>query len=151
MHFSKILITTDLSPAAEAAFELAAYDRKMEGSEIFLLHVCSLFEPSYVEGVVFWYPTLVGEYGEAYRKSALSKLQELAAKHFHRQEVRCEAIIPTRGVAEEVCAFAKKKGCDLIVMGSRGHTVLGSLIVGSVAQRTLLLSECPVLVVPPRH
>ena len=39
MYFTRILIPTDFSPASKTAFELAAYAKKMEGSEIILLHI----------------------------------------------------------------------------------------------------------------
>jgi len=37
------------------------------------------------------------------------------------------------------------------VTGTRGHTALAGVIVGSVAQRLLHVAPCPVLVVPPPH
>ena len=39
---------------------------------------------------------------------------------------------------------------DLIVTGSRGHTAIAGIVLGSVAQRLLHLADCPVLVVPHR-
>ena len=122
----------------------------MDGSEIILLHVHRMVEPFYIEEFSYLDPKLTNEFSEAYRDKALSKLRELAGKYFHGQNVRCEAVISLlAGAADEICNFAKKEKCDVIIMGSRGHTVLGSLFVGSVAQRVLLLSSCPVLIVPP--
>jgi nucleotide-binding universal stress UspA family protein len=51
--------------------------------------------------------------------------------------------------AHEVAEIARQTGADLIVAGSRGHTAIGGLLLGSVAYRLLHLAPCPVLVVPP--
>ena len=43
--------------------------------------------------------------------------------------------------------FARENDADLIVMGSHGKTGLERLLVGSVSERVIGNSECPVMVV----
>jgi len=50
-------------------------------------------------------------------------------------------------VAGEIVRFAQKGGFDQIVMGTHGRGALGSLFLGSVAQRVIHLSRTPVLLV----
>jgi nucleotide-binding universal stress UspA family protein len=54
----------------------------------------------------------------------------------------------TGGPAPIIADAARSAGADVIVTGTRGHTALAGVIVGSVAQRLLHLAPCPVLVVP---
>ena len=53
--------------------------------------------------------------------------------------------------APEIVAHAKKTGADLIVMGTHGRSGFQHAILGSVAERVLRHSPCPVLVVPVRQ
>jgi nucleotide-binding universal stress UspA family protein len=47
-----------------------------------------------------------------------------------------------------ICDVADEVGADLIVMGSRGMSLAEEHPEGSVSQRVINLSPCPVLVVP---
>lgn len=49
--------------------------------------------------------------------------------------------------AEEILEVARVRGCDLIVMGTRGHSPLQGLLFGSQAQKVVAGAACPVLVV----
>ncbi|MGV3721130.1 MAG: universal stress protein [Actinomycetota bacterium] len=54
--------------------------------------------------------------------------------------------------ADEILASAEKLGVDLILLGARGHSGLAGLVLGTVADRVLRRSHCPVLLARPvRH
>jgi nucleotide-binding universal stress UspA family protein len=49
----------------------------------------------------------------------------------------------------EILREAREHGCDLIVMGSRGHTGVRKMFFGSTTERVLRETFLPVLVTPP--
>lgn len=47
--------------------------------------------------------------------------------------------------AREIAALADALAVDMIAMGTHGHTALGTLVLGSVAQKVVALAHVPVL------
>jgi len=148
MNFPRILIATDFSKPSFEVFELGAYTRHMDGSEVILLNVREYVLPFIdIEGTTNH--EVLEAYRQTYKLSAQKKLGELAEKYFHKEKVRQEVIVTTNPTADEICRFAEKEDCSLIMVGSRGFTALGTFFVGSTVQRILLQTRIPVLVVPP--
>ena len=52
------------------------------------------------------------------------------------------------GAAHMIADVAREVGADVILVGTRGHTAIGGLLLGSVTQRLLHIAPCPVLAVP---
>jgi nucleotide-binding universal stress UspA family protein len=52
------------------------------------------------------------------------------------------------GAAHRIAEAAADAHADLIVVGTRGHTALGGLLLGSVTQRLLHIGVAPVLAIP---
>jgi len=48
---------------------------------------------------------------------------------------------------ECIARFAKDRGCDLVVMGTRGMGTISNMLLGSVSARVIHLSPVPVLLV----
>jgi nucleotide-binding universal stress UspA family protein len=48
---------------------------------------------------------------------------------------------------EEIVREARERRCDVIVMGTHGHTGLTRVLLGSVAEGVLRHAPCPVLTV----
>jgi len=58
-------------------------------------------------------------------------------------------LIPAHGhAAEVIAATAENEDCDLVVMGTHGHSSLGNVVLGSVATGVLARCKKPVLLVP---
>jgi nucleotide-binding universal stress UspA family protein len=54
-----------------------------------------------------------------------------------------------QGAAHMIANVARERDADLIVTGTRGHTALAGLLVGSVTQRLLHIAPCAVMAIPP--
>lgn len=50
-------------------------------------------------------------------------------------------------VAQTIADYAREWQCDMIVMGTRGMTALGSLMIGSIATKVVHLAAVPVMLV----
>jgi nucleotide-binding universal stress UspA family protein len=49
---------------------------------------------------------------------------------------------------DEILEKAKSISCDLLIMGTHGRTGFDHLLIGSVAEKVLRLSECNTLIIP---
>ena len=62
----------------------------------------------------------------------------------------CRRCSPSRRwalAAQEILRVADERGVDQIVMGTHGRGMVGSLLLGSVAQRVVHQAKVPVLLV----
>jgi len=64
--------------------------------------------------------------------------------------VKTIVLKPSDPVYMEIIKYAKKQKVDLIVMSTHGRTGIKHLFLGSVAERIIRQSPCPVMVVPAK-
>ena len=79
-----------------------------------------------------------------YREEGEQQLAE-AKKLLERSGLAYEARVLVGPVAETIAKHAKSAGCDLICIGTRGHTGLAGALIGSTATKVLNIAEKPVL------
>jgi nucleotide-binding universal stress UspA family protein len=79
------------------------------------------------------------EEGEARLAAARRKLDAAGVPY--------EARVLVGPVAETIVKHAEDKRCDLVYIGTRGHTALGKALLGSTATKVLHISDIPVLLV----
>jgi len=68
-------------------------------------------------------------------------------KFLERHKLKTRGDWKTGADGETIARYAENGKFDLIVMGSRGHGALASLVLGSVAARVLAHCKVPVLLV----
>lgn len=59
------------------------------------------------------------------------------------------AAVALGGPAHAIAEIADEAGADLIVVGTRGHSKIPGLLLGSVTNRLLHIAKRPVLGIPP--
>lgn len=64
-----------------------------------------------------------------------------------RQGISATYLSKTGSVADVIARTAVEEGFELIMMGSHGHSELGTLVMGSVATRVLASCRTPVLLI----
>jgi len=80
---------------------------------------------------------------EQFGRGAVSAVRKMA----ERRGLECEEIVAEGSPHESIILVSHEIGADLVVVGSTGVTGLERVLIGSVSQKVLLHSECPVLLV----
>jgi nucleotide-binding universal stress UspA family protein len=142
----KIIVATDFSPAASNAARSAVRLARKLGDSILLVRV--------VEPPVAVYPELrvpdTTTFEAALRARNQTSIEEASAA-LREEQVPVEGLVLTGSPAAELVQLAEDQKARFIVMGTRGHGALASLLYGSVAERTVLAAPCPVLLIPEKQ
>jgi len=139
MMFGKILLAVDGSSDAQEAAEYARNLALRDGAQVIVVHA---FEPV---------PAYIGEPQEsrvaADHVNEGQRIAQQTAKGL--QEAGLEVIVEVLEgpAARAILSVAEVRQPDLIVMGSRGHGDLTSLLLGSVSHRVLAHTQAPVMIV----
>ena len=81
---------------------------------------------------------------EYYREEGEQALAE-AKQLLDRARIAYTAHVLVGDPAEMIVKQAKKAGVDQIVVGAKGHSAVGKMLLGSTATKELQLSDTPVL------
>ena len=143
--FQNILICTDGSERATKAVRTAALLAKQNDARVTLLHVRQSLinlEPFPGAPPTSALPTLEG-YVRDRQKAVLAKSLPLVEE----AGVACTVYEEVGDPADTITRVAEQRGCDLIVIGSRGLSLTDAAHLGSVAYSVVHNAHCPVLVV----
>ena len=142
-----IVAAVDFSNATLGVIEMAGSLAKAFGAQLHLLHVIEQ-EPTYTAYgfTPDEYPVL-HEFQEEAKRRAARKLEELLATvagNLPGTSVQLVEDSPLHGILE----YVKQTKADLVVLGSHGHGVVVSLLLGSVAEGMVRKAVVPTLIVP---
>jgi len=145
-EIKKILYATDFSDLSALALDYAVYLARQCGAEMACLYV--------VDDSYQYWPGMdvaalpAGPPPDELLAAAETRMAEfLAAKVSADVEVKGQVLLGRPFV--EIIRYARSQNADLIVAGTHGRGALSHVLMGSVAEKLVRKSPCPVLTV--RH
>ncbi len=136
--FKTIVLALDGSDTSKRAVPVAVELAKRDGAKLVLAHVDERVVAKGGGDIHF---------DEQEIQSDVRKLAEELAGDGLETGVEM-ADVMAGGAGRVIAEIAERVSADLIVTGTRGHSPVGGVLVGSVTQRLLHLAKQPVLVVP---
>lgn len=140
-----ILVPTDFSPPAEAAWRYAQMLAGQFKSRLHLLHVVSppfIYDAWGTDRAAVHMTELLEQFEDAARK----QLQTIVARQ-GRHATRVVTATTTGLTVERILDYISTRRIDLVVIGTHGRGMVGHLLLGSVAERVVQHSPVPVLTV----
>ncbi|TGL60210.1 universal stress protein [Leptospira ognonensis] len=136
----KVLVPVDGSESSKRALEMALAIAQASKAECIVLEVIEDFGP------------LPGYYDAA--PAGKDRVKWISEQRFEKvhpalesTQVNWRRVVVEGYPAEEIINVSESEKVDMIVMGSRGHGVIGRFLVGSVSDRVVHHASCSVTVV----
>lgn len=142
----KVLVPTDLSETAYLALEHAAMMAALFKADLYLLHVIEVTETSYS----LYNPAVQIRSLDEIQKIVAEKLEELASRIHAVHGIPVRTLVANGKTAWEINNAVKENDIDIVIMGTHGASGLGEHFIGSTAQRTVAIANCPVITIHKR-
>lgn len=149
IELRKICVPTDFSESADHALVYGATLAQNFGAELHLLHVVQDIDAFVTEptGLAGWSSA---EILQDMTKAAADQVATVASKL--PPEIKVAKAVRNGVPFHEINRYAAKEQIDLVIMGTHGRTGLKHFFLGSVAERVVRSSPCPVLTIRhPEH
>ena len=151
LNMNTILCPTDFSEASAEALDYAAGMAARFGARLCVLHVTQPVQPIPATVPIVDYSGFdTSGYEDIMREHATSELSELL-KRPSLANVDVESEVRRGYPTDEILRAAEEMNADLIVIATHGATGWRRYVFGSVTEKVLHQSSCPVLVTPVRE
>lgn len=134
--FKKILAPTDFSPLSATGVRYAATLAKSSAAELLVFNVAVVDESNTID-----------KHELADQSARLAKFVADALSD-RPKDLKVRLLVAGGQPFSAILDCAEFEGADLIVMSSHGRSGLSRMLIGSVTDKILRGSRCPVLVVP---
>ncbi len=140
----KILIATDGSASSAEAVDFGVELAAEHEAKVIFVHVAPALDviPAAGYGMAGGIPRVPHEL-DAFDRTPLEDAEQIAA----RAGVEASSELLVGNAVSEIVGYADSQGVDLIVVGSRGHGTLASVLLGSVSRGVLSESKRPVAII----
>jgi nucleotide-binding universal stress UspA family protein len=144
LSLKTVLVPTDFSDASESALR---YGKAMAGAFDASLHVVHVMEDLLAHA---WaaevYVASMPQLRDEIEKESRQRLGALLTEE-ERRKYRVETALLAGNPFLEIIRYAKAHDINLIVMGTHGRGPIAHMLLGSVAEKVVRKSPCPVLTV----
>jgi nucleotide-binding universal stress UspA family protein len=148
-NISKILVATDFSDDSNYALSYAVEMAQRFSAELIVLHVDQPLAPVMVSELN---PGLdLGAMNRIAEEQRLLALREVdkTVDRLREKQLKVRGLLRVGAPFLEIVTTAQNENVDLIVIGTHGRSGLAHVLMGSVAERVVRKTHCPVLTV--RH
>ena len=139
-EFTRIVLAVDGSDASKTAAKKAFSLAKKTGIDVtalYVIHVPVTAGPTVQTPYMVDIVQSVKKHGE----TVLDEIVDMGSK----EGVKVKKVLVDGIPDDEIINYSKKD--DLIVMGSKGHSTLGRILIGSVSEKVLHHSDATVMIV----
>jgi nucleotide-binding universal stress UspA family protein len=146
----RILLAVDGSESSDRATRLLSNLQLPPSS---LVHVVAVHEPA-MDALAMTWPMGMGPASETTNEAMARSLREAvdaARSKVRREGLEVTGAVPVGLPGSRIVEAAATMGADLIVIGSRGHGRIASMLLGSTASEVVDHAPCPVLVARHEH
>jgi nucleotide-binding universal stress UspA family protein len=142
--FKKVLCAIDFSEFTNQIITYASEIAKRFDSELHLIHVIpnlNYFTP--------YESFLTPENLVAIERNIEGEVERDFDKITKKLEMPVKRVVKTGVTFVEIIDYIKTEGIDLVVMGTHGKSGIEHILIGSVAEKVVRKSPCPVLTIRP--
>ena len=145
--FKNILVPLDCSRYAENSLKVATEIAKKFNSDLFLIHVVSGRQEYCRAGITgkIRVKCKLDEITEEDIPMICNELLNMGKTRANAKGVPVFTILKEGKIVEEILGIIKEKQIDLVVMGSKGQSMIKKLFLGSVSSGVAKEADCPVL------
>jgi nucleotide-binding universal stress UspA family protein len=144
LSIKKILSPTDFSERSYRALETAADFANHFAAELIIVHVVTPIPTVSVPT----HPAAfdVAEYQKHLHEESEKILKEIVDKSVP-EGLKTRTILTEGKPADEINRIAEEESADMIILSTHGHSAIGQLLFGSVADRVVRHASRPVLTI----